>query len=97
MAKLTAQEFVVKANDKHSYKYDYSLTIYKLYKKHVVITCPIHGQFKQRPDHHLAGQHVHPVKKIKYGVLYQKTLDKESKLKSSGYNVISIWESEFAL
>jgi len=55
MAKLTPQEFIAKANDKHSYKYNYSLTIYKSYKKHIVITCPIHGIFKQRPDHHLSG------------------------------------------
>lgn len=30
-----------------------------------------------------------------YGELYQKTLDKEITLKEAGYNVMSIWESDF--
>jgi len=38
---------------------------------------------------------INPIKKKTYGELYQKTLAKEALLKSAGYNVISIWESEF--
>ncbi len=35
------------------------------------------------------------VNNIKFGDLYEKTLIKESYLKSIGYNVVSIWESDF--
>ena len=31
----------------------------------------------------------------KYGDLYKKTIDREKKIKEMGYNVISIWESEW--
>ena len=30
-----------------------------------------------------------------FGELYKKTLEKENKLKELGYNIISIWESEY--
>lgn len=38
---------------------------------------------------------VNPVNKIKYGDLYKRTIDRERYLKSLGYNVVSIWESEY--
>ncbi|MGZ5485528.1 MAG: hypothetical protein ACXWFB_06425 [Nitrososphaeraceae archaeon] len=33
--------------------------------------------------------------KCTMGELYQKTLDREEKLKELGYNVVSIWEQDF--
>ena len=36
-----------------------------------------------------------PLAHCTYGELYKKTLEKEALLKSAGYNVISIWESDF--
>jgi hypothetical protein len=38
---------------------------------------------------------MHPYAKITYGCLYLKTLEKENMLKSAGYKVVSIWESDF--
>ena len=38
---------------------------------------------------------VNKTSKKTFGELYQYTLDKENKLKDLGYNVISIWESDF--
>lgn len=38
---------------------------------------------------------IHPVNKKTYGELYQKTLERKSKLEAAGYKVISIWESDF--
>lgn len=52
----TKEEFVNKANYIHNNKYDYSLVKYSGNKNHVTIICPIHGEFKQRPDKHLRGQ-----------------------------------------
>lgn len=54
--KLTVEEFIEKARFIHGYKYDYSKVIYINSYIHVIIICPIHGDFLQRPDAHLYGQ-----------------------------------------
>ena len=51
--RLTTQEFVTKAKVVHGDKYDYSKSEYVDKKTPVVIVCPIHGEFKQTPHHHL--------------------------------------------
>ena len=38
---------------------------------------------------------INPVSGIRYGVLYQKTIDKENRLRAAGFQVISIWESDW--
>jgi hypothetical protein len=54
--RTTQKEFIDKATIKHSNFYDYSKTIYVSAKKEVVITCPVHGDFKQQPfSHYLYG------------------------------------------
>jgi hypothetical protein len=54
--KLTTIEFIEKANKIHNNYYDYSKTDYILSSQKVIITCPIHGDFKQTPNHHLDGE-----------------------------------------
>ena len=54
--KLTKDEFIKKANIIHNNKYDYSKVIYKNNKTKIIIICPIHGEFLQRPSHHLRNQ-----------------------------------------
>ena len=49
-------EFIWKAIQKHGYRYDYSKVEYKNNKIKVCIICPIHGEFWQKPNHHLSGQ-----------------------------------------
>lgn len=49
------QEFVRRARDVHGDKYDYSNTTVKTSLDKVVITCPIHGVFKQQAFSHLQG------------------------------------------
>ena len=53
--KKTTTEFIEKAELVHNYKYDYSKTEYKGIDVPVVISCPIHGDFKQKPSYHLSG------------------------------------------
>lgn len=48
--------FIQKAIRVHGNKYDYSLTRYIGSKDKVIIKCPIHGEFQQRPNCHLAGK-----------------------------------------
>ena len=49
------EKFVKLANIKHDNKYDYSKVTYRTNKHPVVILCPRHGEFLQRPDRHLYG------------------------------------------
>ena len=53
---MKKEEFVLKANTKHNYKYDYSKVEYVDYKTKVCITCPKHGEFWQKPSDHLQGK-----------------------------------------
>ena len=47
--------FIEKANKKHNNFYNYNKINYKNPKTKICITCPIHGDFIQRPDSHLNG------------------------------------------
>ena len=51
----TKEEFVEKARKVHGDKYDYTNVEYINNSTHVLIICPIHGAFEQRPDNHLMG------------------------------------------
>lgn len=55
---MTTEEFITKANVKHLYKYSYDKTDLnnKDNKGRVIINCPVHGDFPQRPIPHLQGQ-----------------------------------------
>ena len=52
---LTRDSFIEKANSIFNGKYSYEKVNYVNYKTEVTITCPIHGDFKQRPSNHLKG------------------------------------------
>lgn len=49
----TQNQFIENAIKTHGNKYDYSKVIYLNNKSKITIICPIHGEFKQRPDMHL--------------------------------------------
>lgn len=55
MKKLTTQEFIEKAIQKHGDKYDYSQSEYITSKLKVKIGCKIHGIFPQIAQTHLSG------------------------------------------
>jgi hypothetical protein len=52
----TTEQFVQEARLVHGDKYDYSKSDYKGKDIKVVIICPVHGDFTQRPHNHLQGQ-----------------------------------------
>ena len=54
--KLTTEEWVQRATQKHKGKYDYSLVKYINSRTEVKIICPIHGVFEQRAENHMYGQ-----------------------------------------
>jgi len=49
----TKDEFVKDGNKIHNSFYDYSLINYKNNNIEIIIICPIHGKFKQRPFSHM--------------------------------------------
>ncbi len=49
------EEFIAKARSIHGGKYDYSKVKYVDSRTKVLIICPIHGEYWQRPDIHLSG------------------------------------------
>ena len=54
-SKSNTNNFITKANIKHSDKYTYDKVVYIDSKRKVIITCPEHGDFEQTPDSHLSG------------------------------------------
>ena len=49
----TTEQFIIQSKEVHGDHYDYSLVEYKDSKTKVSIICPIHGEFRQFPNHHL--------------------------------------------
>ena len=50
--KITQEEFIIKANNFHKNKYDYSLVVYKNNRNKVKIICKTHRIFEQLPSNH---------------------------------------------
>lgn len=50
---LTTEEFVRRCSIIHEGKYDYSKTEYINGTIKVTITCPVHGDFQQKPENHI--------------------------------------------
>lgn len=53
--KVSREDFIRRANEKHHNKYDYSLVDLKNTWSKVDIICPIHGVFSQKVNDHLRG------------------------------------------
>ena len=53
--RLTTEQFIEKSNEIYDYKYNYDLCVYKHSREPVKIICPLHGEFEQKPFHHLQG------------------------------------------
>ena len=54
-SRMSQEEFIKRATEKHAGKYSYDKVVYRDSHTRVIITCPIHGDFKQLPYHHLNG------------------------------------------
>lgn len=51
--KKTTEEFILEANKVHNNFYDYNKTNYTNCYNKIIVTCPIHGEFKVRAQDHL--------------------------------------------
>lgn len=54
-SRMSQEEFIKRATEKHAGKYSYDKVVYRDSHTRVIITCPIHGDFKQLPYQHLNG------------------------------------------
>jgi len=66
---LKKEIFIKKAKNKHKNKYDYNNINYTGSKNKVIITCPIHGDFKVKPNNHIANKTGCPICKLSKGEL----------------------------
>ena len=71
----TTDEWIVEAKKVHGDRYDYSLVYYKGNNKIVIIICPEHGEFKQKPNAHLMGHGCSLCANMKRNKNNTKTLD----------------------
>lgn len=53
---LDINEFLLRANEIHHSKYDYSKAQYITSSQKIIIICPTHGEFQQTPNSHLNGR-----------------------------------------
>lgn len=85
--KLNKASFTEKSHSIHGDVYDYSKVVYKNSTTKVIITCKIHGQFKQRPQNHLQKQGCPTcaVNKLKCPILSNKEFIKKSQIIHKNY------------
>jgi hypothetical protein len=92
MRKLTTEEFIKRANDKHGSKtYDYSLVKYTNSMEKVTIVCPKHGKFQQTPNDHINGGY--GCSKCGYSRAGQKNKNNQSRSKKISQAKIQ-WSEE---
>lgn len=65
--RMTTEEFIRKAIDKHEGFYSYNKSNYINSRTELIITCPIHGDFKQRAGGHLEGYGCQKCANLKHG------------------------------
>ncbi len=70
-----AEDFILKAKEKHGNKYDYSKVEYIDAKTKICIICPEHGEFWQTPNKHLSGQGCPKCKYQKIGDALKKPME----------------------
>lgn len=86
MKRLTTEEFIEKARKVHGDKYDYKLVNYQNATTKVIIICPEHGIFEQRPGLHLQGNGCPKcAKKLKYYGI-EDFIYKANKIHNNKYN-----------
>lgn len=52
-SKVSYENFMLRAKEKHGTKYDYSKVVFKDFTTEITIICPQHGEFLQKPKNHI--------------------------------------------
>lgn len=82
--RATTEKFIKCAEEIHDFKYDYSEVVYEFYGD------MWHGNPKvYKPDFYNSMCYKTAAQ------LYQQTMQRENLIKSLGYNIVHMWESEY--
>ena len=85
-----SEKFIIDAKNIHDNKYDYSLVDYVKSSIKIKIICPIHGEFEQKPTHHLSGNGCHKCAGDKTKILKQSNTEefiiKADKIHENNYD-----------
>ena len=83
----TTDKFINKAKKIHNGKYTYDKTNYIDPYTNVIITCPVHGDFKQTPSNHLQGNGCKECMKDKFRLSQDIFLDRVKNIFKDRYNL----------
>lgn len=88
--KATTTDFIERAAKKHNGRYNYSKSVYITAKTKLIIICPTHGEFKQVPNSHLAGNGCRKCWVIRAGDINRKTtnefIERSTKMHNGKYD-----------
>ena len=86
--RLTTNEYIAKAKEKHGDKFSYEKTNYTKKGENLVITCPFHGDFTIRPEAHMWSKHGCPKCDIEIPrtIRKKKLLEKARELHGDKYD-----------
>jgi len=84
--KLTTKLFIDRSKIIHKNKYDYSKTIYSGRGNFVIIRCPVHGFFKQKPEIHLKGSGCDQCRRDKRRTTTDEFIRKSKKIHKNKYD-----------
>ena len=85
----TTDKFINKAKKIHNGKYTYDKTNYIDPYTNVIITCPVHGAFKQTPSNHLQGNGCKECMKDKFRLSQDIFLDRVKNIFKNRYKLIN--------
>ncbi len=79
-------EFIEKAREVHGDKYDYSKINYINKETKIIIICPVHGSFQQRPGSHLSGSGCNKCGEDRTRLLQDEFITKAKLVHNNRYN-----------
>jgi hypothetical protein len=65
------------------------------YDKSTNTVYEFHGNYYHGNPAIYDAEQINPTRGLTYGELYQNTLEREARIRNAGYNLITIWESEW--
>lgn len=83
---MSTEEFIDRATKIHNGKYSYEKVEYTGINNQVIITCPIHGDFKQTPNNHLQGSGCKMCMKEKFSLGQEEFIKRARKIHGDKYD-----------
>jgi len=83
--KYNLEYFIEKSNKVHNNFYNYSESIYKDYNKSLVIICPKHGKFNQKPSVHISGSGCKKCMIDRFRIDYDSFIERSNKVHNNFY------------